>query len=116
MSTREVCSNGTRVFVHRRIRDAFMRELLSRTSKLRIDDPLDPETQVGSLISREHMQMVLGAIDRATAEGARLAAGGMRVTSGACAHGFFVAPTVFDGCADTMTIVRQSSASNTRTM
>jgi acyl-CoA reductase-like NAD-dependent aldehyde dehydrogenase len=76
MSSSPDLLNRTRVFVYRRIRDAFMRELIERTRKLRIDHLLGPETQAGSLISREHMQE--GSIDRVMAEGARLAAGGVR--------------------------------------
>jgi betaine-aldehyde dehydrogenase len=105
-SAGEVCSNGTRVFVHRSIRQAFVEKLVARVRRLRIGDPLDPATQVGALISEEHMNKVLGYIERGRAEGARVLAGGARVTDGALAHGYFVAPTVFDGCRDEMSIVQ----------
>jgi len=106
-SAGEVCSNGTRVFVQRRIRAAFLERLIARVSKMRVGNPLDPQTQVGSLISPEHMQKVLRYIERGRADGARLLAGGERVTTGDLANGCFVAPTVFDGCHDDMTIVRE---------
>jgi betaine-aldehyde dehydrogenase len=106
-SAGEVCSNGTRVFVHKSLRAAFIERLRARTQALRIGDPLDPATQVGALISAEHMEKVLGFIARGRAQGARVLTGGTRVTSGALGRGFFVAPTVFDGCADDMDIVRQ---------
>ena len=105
-SAGEVCSNGTRVFVHRRIKSAFIERLKARTMAMRIGNPLDPATQVGALISREHMEKVLGCIARGRAEGARLIVGGERVTSGDLAKGFFVAPTVFDGCQDEMSLAR----------
>ncbi|MGH8275920.1 MAG: transcriptional regulator BetI, partial [Steroidobacteraceae bacterium] len=54
-SAGEVCSNGTRVFVHQSIRAAFVERLRERTAALRVGDPLDPRTQVGALISAEHM-------------------------------------------------------------
>jgi betaine-aldehyde dehydrogenase len=106
-SAGEVCSNGTRVFVHRSIHAAFVDKLRERTARLRVGDPLDPRTQVGALISAEHMEKVLGFIARGRAQGARLVTGGARVTSGELARGYFVAPTVFDYCHDDMDIVRR---------
>jgi betaine-aldehyde dehydrogenase len=106
-SAGEVCSNGTRVFVHRRVKAAFIEKLRARVSAMRIGNPLDALTQVGSLISENHMEKVLGYIARGKAEGARLVVGGFRVTDGDLANGFFVAPTVFDECHDDMTIARE---------
>jgi betaine-aldehyde dehydrogenase len=106
-SAGEVCSNGTRVFVHKSIRAAFVERLRERTAALRVGDPLDPRTQVGALISTEHMEKVLGFIARGRAQGARLITGGNRVTEGELARGCFVAPTVFDHCHDDMDIVRR---------
>ncbi len=106
-SAGEVCSNGTRVFVHKSLRAAFVERLRARTQAMRIGDPMDPATQVGALISAEHMEKVLGFIARGRAQGARLLTGGARVTSGALGRGYFVAPTVFDGCEDDMDIVRR---------
>jgi len=106
-SAGEVCSNGTRVFVHKSVRGAFVERLRARTAALKVGDPLDPATQVGALISQEHMEKVLGFIARGRAQGARLLTGGARVTEGSLARGYFVAPTVFDGCRDDMDIVRQ---------
>jgi betaine-aldehyde dehydrogenase len=106
-SAGEVCSNGTRVFVQRRVLDEFMKRLIERTRALRIGDPLDPGTQVGSLISQTHMDKVLGYIDLGRAEGARLAIGGRRLTNGALSKGFFVEPAIFDQCRDEMRIVRE---------
>jgi betaine-aldehyde dehydrogenase len=106
-SAGEVCSNGTRVFVHRSIRARFIERLRERVEAMRIGDPLDPATQVGALISPEHMEKVLGFIARGKAQGARLITGGTRVTTGDLANGCFVAPTVFDACHDDMDIVRR---------
>jgi betaine-aldehyde dehydrogenase len=106
-SAGEVCSNGTRVFVHRSVKAAFIEKLKARVLAMRIGDPLDPQTQVGSLISENHMDKVLGFIARGKAEGAQVVVGGYRVTTGDLANGFFVAPTVFDGCHDDMAIARE---------
>jgi betaine-aldehyde dehydrogenase len=106
-SAGEVCSNGTRVFVHRSLKAAFIEKLRARVRAMRIGNPLDPQTQVGSLISETHMEKVLGYIARGKAEGAQVVTGGHRVTTGELARGFFVAPTVFDGCHDDMAIARE---------
>jgi betaine-aldehyde dehydrogenase len=106
-SSGQVCSNGTRVFVHRAVKSEFLRRLIKRVSKMRVGDPLHPDTQVGALISEQHMHKVLSYIAAGRAEGARLLVGGKRVSTGKLAKGYFVAPTVFDGCLDDMTIVRE---------
>ncbi len=102
-SAGEVCSNGTRVFVHRAVKDAFLAKLTERVKRMTIGDPLDPKTQVGALISEEHMKKVLGYIERGKKEGAKILVGGHRAPG----KGWFVEPTVFDGCDDAMGIVRE---------
>jgi betaine-aldehyde dehydrogenase len=106
-SSGQVCSNGTRVFVHRAVKTAFIERLTARVNAMRIGDPLDPQTQVGPLVSEHHMHKVLSYIERGRAEGARVLTGGYRVTAGDLAKGNFVAPTVFDHCRDDMAIVRE---------
>jgi betaine-aldehyde dehydrogenase len=106
-SSGQVCSNGTRVFVHRSIKAAFLERLVGRVNAMRIGDPMNPETQVGALVSEQHMHKVLSYIERGRAEGARILTGGMRVTTGELKQGYFVAPTVFDNCRDDMAIVRE---------
>jgi betaine-aldehyde dehydrogenase len=106
-SSGQVCSNGTRVFVHRSIKAAFLERLVKRVNAMRIGDPMHPDTQVGALVSEQHMHKVLSYIERGRAEGATVLTGGMRVTTGELANGYFVAPTIFDDCRDDMVIVRE---------
>jgi betaine-aldehyde dehydrogenase len=106
-SAGEVCSNGTRVFVQRRLLSSFLERLQRRVQAMRIGDPMRADTQVGSLISAEHMEKVLGYIARGRAEGARLLTGGARIVDGDLANGSFVAPTIFIDCHDDMGIVRE---------
>ena len=106
-SAGEVCSNATRVFVQASIKAEFLRRLIARVQAMRIGDPMDPATQVGSLISAEHLRKVLSYIERGRAEGAKVLIGGRREIEGELAKGFFVAPTVFDECRDEMSIVRE---------
>ncbi len=114
----EICTNGTRVFVQQDICAEFTRRLVQRTKALRLGDPMDPETQIGSLISREHQRKVLEYIEAGRAAGARLLCGGA-VPEGSIEHsdgsgqrfdfanGSFVQPTIFDRCEDHMSIVRE---------
>ncbi len=106
-SAGEVCTNGTRVFVHKKVRDAFLAKLKARTEAMVIGDPLDPATQLGALISHAHMDKVLGYVALGIEQGATLLTGGKRVTAGALAKGAFVEPTIFTGCTDDMGIVRE---------
>jgi len=103
----EVCSNGTRVFVERSIQDAFAEQLSARTAKLKIGDPLDPQTHVGSLISKDHLAKVMGYIDQAKNSGARLLCGGGQPDDPALAGGNYVEPTVFMDCSNDMAFVRE---------
>ena len=98
----EVCTNGTRVFVHDSIYDEFVSRVAKRTESMIIGDPANIETQVGALISKQHMDKVLGYIDAAKAAGARLVCGGERVTDQGLENGNFVKPTVFADCTDDM--------------
>lgn len=103
----EICTNGTRVFVHEAIHDAFLDKLVARTRRMKIGDPMDPDTQVGAQISDSHMKQVLNYVEIGRAEGARLVLGGKRVTDGALANGAFVEPTIFADCTDDMRIVKE---------
>ena len=106
-SSGQVCTNGTRVFVHRSILKAFEAAVLERTARIRLGDPLDPSTNFGPLTNFPHMEKVLSLIENGRQEGARLLTGGQRVKEGAYARGAYVQPTVFTDCNDTMTIVRE---------
>ncbi len=106
-SAGEVCSNGTRVFVHRAIKQRFLDRLMERTRQITLGDPSDPATQMGALISQAHMDKVLGYVARGVADGARLLCGGERVTAHGLDRGFFVSPAIFDASDDDQTIVRE---------
>ena len=103
----EVCSNGTRVFVHSSLHDSFIERLVERTTKMVVGDPMSPDTHVGALISADHMAKVLGYIEAGKASGAKLLCGGHRATDPALAGGNFVVPAIFDSCTDDMSIVRE---------
>ncbi len=103
-STGQVCSNGTRVFVQRGIKERFLARVAERANAILLGDPLDEATQMGPLASAAQLEKVLGYIAKGRAEGARLVTGGGR---GAMNTGFYVEPTVFADVTDSMTIARE---------
>lgn len=106
-SSGQICSNGTRVFVQRDIVEPFLEQLSTRTAAIRLGDPLDENTQMGPMISKEQMETVLGHIDAGVREGARLVCGGKAATVPGFEQGCFVEPTVFADVTDDMTIARE---------
>jgi len=103
----QVCSAGTRLFVQREIHDEFVERLGAFAKSLKVGDPLDPQTQMGPLVSAAQLERVTGYMESGKSEGARAIAGGNRIQEGALAEGYFVQPTVFTGVADSMKIARE---------
>ncbi len=105
-STGQICSNGTRVFVHRSIRDRFIERLVERTRAIVIGDPLDEAVQMGPMISAAQRDKVFGYIQAGRREGATLEVGGGIPSIQGFEGGFFIEPAVFTGVTDTMTIAK----------
>lgn len=95
----EICSHGTRVYVHESVREAFVEKLVEKTKRLVVGDPTEPGTQIGALISEDHMNKVLGYIEIGRKEGAKLLCGGERFSfapDSPLNSGYFVEPTIFE--------------------
>ncbi|WP_152088018.1 betaine-aldehyde dehydrogenase [Pseudoalteromonas sp. A25] len=104
----EICTNCTRVYVHRSVYEQFISELKTRTEQNIIaGDPMNPEVNLGALISKPHQQLVMDYINKGIAEGAKLLTGGKALNPESAPNGYFVAPTVFVECTDEMTIVKE---------
>lgn len=104
----EICTNGTRVYLHDAVYDAFVERLLTRTREnVVVGDPMHPDTNFGALISAGHQKVVLDYIAQGVAEGATLLLGGGALQPPGVEGGYFVAPTIFTDCHDAMTIVRE---------
>jgi aminomuconate-semialdehyde/2-hydroxymuconate-6-semialdehyde dehydrogenase len=96
----EICLCGSRVLVHDAIYDRFKAELVARTKKLRVGDPLEPTTDQGALISEQHHAKVRGYLDLARSEGGSILCGGEVISPpGRCAQGWFLSPAVIEGLA-----------------
>jgi gamma-glutamyl-gamma-aminobutyraldehyde dehydrogenase len=101
----ENCSAGSRLIVHRSVKDRLIEAVIGELANWPVGDPLDPATRIGALINRGHMEKVLGYVDIGQREGARLVTGGRRILEET--GGWFVPPTIFDGVRNDMTIARE---------
>ncbi|MEO0379495.1 MAG: betaine-aldehyde dehydrogenase [Pseudomonadota bacterium] len=102
-SSGQVCSNGTRVFVQKGIKEAFLTRLAERLKGAVIGDPQDPATSFGPMVSARQLGIVEDYIAKGQEEGARLVCGGDRLER----DGFYITPCVFAEVTDDMTIARE---------
>jgi len=103
----QVCSAGSRLLVQESVYDRFVAMVVERARKIRVGNGMNPDVEMGPLISEAHMRKVLGYIDAGVEEGATLLTGGKRMTEGEWARGFFVEPTVFGDVHSGMRIFRE---------
>jgi len=102
----EVCNAGSRLFVENKVRDEFLEKLVGRAKKMQPADPLDPKTRLGAIVSQEQMQTVLSYVEAGKKEGAKLIAGGNRVSVDG-GKGFFLEPTIFGEVTNDMKIAQE---------
>jgi aminomuconate-semialdehyde/2-hydroxymuconate-6-semialdehyde dehydrogenase len=94
----EICLCGSRILVSRKLFDRFVHAFAERTKALRTGDPSDEATDIGAVISEQHLQKILSYIELAREEGGTIIAGGNRITlKGRCSGGFFIEPTIITG-------------------
>lgn len=110
-STGQVCTNGTRVFVHKSMKSTFEKRLTEKMENIRALEPMDPNSNFGPLVSEPHYHKVLGYIKHgADVDKARLLYGGASKPSSipkGYENGFWVQPTVFTDCTDSMKITTE---------
>lgn len=94
----QICLCGSRIFVERSIYNKFRDAFVEKVKKLRVGDPLDESSHLGAVVSKPHMEKVLGYIDLAKEEGGIVLTGGQQiVTTGEISKGYYLAPTVIEG-------------------
>ena len=101
------CTAASRVVVHDTVHDAFVDAFVARARALRVGDGLDPQTQMGPSVSQAQLARVGEYVAIGQQEGARLAAGGRRLTGGAWERGWFHEPTIFTEVTPAMRIARE---------
>ncbi|MBK9175224.1 MAG: aldehyde dehydrogenase [Flavobacteriales bacterium] len=94
----QICLCGSRILVERSIYERFKQAFVERVKALHVDDPMDPKSDLGAVVSQQHMEKVLEHIRLAKEEGATVLCGGTRIVlGGRLAKGWFLAPTVLEG-------------------
>jgi len=101
----ENCSCGSRLIVHRSIKDALLERIKAVVSTWTMGDPLDPETKLGPMVEPDHLAKVLGYIEAGRAQGASVVLGGGRTLEET--GGNFVAVTIFDEATNDMSIAAE---------
>ena len=101
------CTAASRVAVHKKIYKEFVDKFVERAKALKVGDGLDPTTDMGPLVSEAQLKTVMEYVEIGKNEGAKLAAGGHRLTSGPYARGWFHEPTVFIDCNPQMRICQE---------
>ena len=98
------CSANMRQLIHSKVKDEFLDKVTKRVKALKVGDPLDPSSNMGSMISKKHLSTVDGFIQKGIDEGAKLLLGGVSDKS---QKGFYAKPTLFDNLKEDMTIAQE---------
>jgi acyl-CoA reductase-like NAD-dependent aldehyde dehydrogenase len=101
----QTCNAGSRLIVHRSLRDELVDRVVEVGRSLAPDEPLDPETRLGSMVDQRQLERVLGYVEMGRREGARVVAGGEQVRGES--GGFYVSPTVLDGVDNSWRVARE---------
>ena len=103
----QTCTAGSRLFVQKSIKHKVIDMILDKVKKIVVGNPATEDVHLGAIVSREQYDRVLGYIDLAKKEGARLLYGGEPLCISGCEKGFFVSPTVFDEVQNEMRIAQE---------
>jgi aminomuconate-semialdehyde/2-hydroxymuconate-6-semialdehyde dehydrogenase len=105
----EVCLCGSRIYVERKIYDEFVDKLVERAKKVKVGDPLDPETDMGALISEEHLHKVRTYLEMAEADGGKILTGGKTPENlpEKFKSGNWLEPTVIVGLNDNCRVIKE---------
>jgi aldehyde dehydrogenase (NAD+)/gamma-glutamyl-gamma-aminobutyraldehyde dehydrogenase len=98
------CSANMRQIIHSKVKNEFLDKILKKVKNIKVGDPLDPKINMGSMISKKHLETVNGYIQKGIDEGASLLYGGV---SNEDQKGFFAKPTLFDNLKEDMTIAQE---------
>ena len=102
----QVCSAGTRLIVEESIHDEFVKALVDRVKNIKIGSGFDEDTEMGPLISKEHLQKVMDYVNKGIEEGATVAIGAKQPEDAALQDGFFYMPTILTDCTTDMSVVQ----------
>jgi len=94
----QICLCASRIYIERPLFEKFKQALVAKTQALQPEDPLALSSQMGAIVSKTHLEKVLGYIELAKSEGGEVLVGGDQVhLTGRCAKGYFLQPTIIEG-------------------
>jgi aldehyde dehydrogenase (NAD+) len=105
-ATGQTCVAGSRLLVQRGLCDEVTKRLVERAKTIRLGDPLDPASEMGTVANKPQLERILAAIEGAKSEGARLLVGGGRATGAGLDNGLFVEPTIFADVRNNMAVAQ----------
>ena len=103
----QVCSAGSRIFVQEDFYDEFVEKAVAAFEKVKVGNPLDPNTQMGAQVSEQQLKKILSYIEIGKNEGAKVATGGERFVDGDAANGYFMKPTLLVNVTNDMRVARE---------
>ena len=103
----QVCSAGSRIFVQEDFYDEFMGKAIAAFEKVKVGNPLDPNTQMGAQVSEAQLKKILNYIEIGKQEGAKVATGGERFIEGDAKNGYFMKPTLLTDVTNDMRVARE---------
>ena len=106
-ATGQTCIAGSRLLVQRPVYDEITRRLAARARQIKLGNPLDPATEMGTAANEPQFNTILSFIESAKAEGARLVTGGEPARDGELAKGLFVKPTIFADVRNDMKLAQE---------
>lgn len=101
----QTCNAGSRLIVHRSVREELVERIAALGRELAPGEPLDPATRLGSIVDARQLDKVLGYVRLGQEEGARVVAGGERVREDS--GGYFIPPTILDGVSNQWRVARE---------
>ncbi len=107
MNQGQMCTAGSRLLVEEKIYEEFLNRLVTRTKTLEIGNALDYRTQFGPIISKEHLDKILKAIQSAVAEGAKIECGGKIPKGEKFKNGFYLEPTILSNVTNSMKVAQE---------
>ncbi|MEO8666035.1 MAG: aldehyde dehydrogenase [Ignavibacteria bacterium] len=94
----EICLCGSRIFVEKKLYEKFKKDFVDKVKKLKVGDPLEKDSDLGAIVSKQHFEKILYYIDLASKEGGKILCGGRSMKmEGRCKGGWFIEPTVIEG-------------------
>ncbi|MCI0627797.1 MAG: aldehyde dehydrogenase [Acidobacteria bacterium] len=103
----QTCIAGSRLFVHRRVRQELVERIVGRAKTIKMGDPFQEDTELGPLAFREAMEKTEYFVEKGIEEGATMVLGGRRPENKECAGGYYFLPTIFTDVRNDMTIARE---------